>query len=144
MKLGLKLIAEGFGPKELVRQAVRAEQAGFDFVEMSECAHPGLYAGKAPRRSWRATGLPAPDPRTSRGPCLGSFYAPRGSSRETRVAAPGARTATRQQGEQRSRDSHCAARVVSNAAAISGSGTVTANCLGARRGDLVEPKLPQR
>ncbi|MEV4348455.1 TIGR03557 family F420-dependent LLM class oxidoreductase [Actinoplanes sp. NPDC049596] len=42
MKLGYKLAAEGFGPKELIRQAVRAEQAGFDFVEISDHFHPWL------------------------------------------------------------------------------------------------------
>jgi G6PDH family F420-dependent oxidoreductase len=42
MKFGYKLSAEGFGPKELIRQAVRAEQAGFDFVEISDHFHPWL------------------------------------------------------------------------------------------------------
>ncbi|MCY1138511.1 TIGR03557 family F420-dependent LLM class oxidoreductase [Actinoplanes sp. Pm04-4] len=42
MKLGYKLAAEAFGPKELIRQAVRAEQAGFDFVEISDHYHPWL------------------------------------------------------------------------------------------------------
>ena len=43
MKIGFKLFAEGFGPQELVRQAVRAEEAGFDFVEISDHFHPWLY-----------------------------------------------------------------------------------------------------
>ena len=42
MKLGYKLAAEAFGPKELIRQAVRAERAGFDFVEISDHFHPWL------------------------------------------------------------------------------------------------------
>ncbi len=42
MKFGYKLAAEGFGPKELIQQAVRAEQAGFDFVEISDHFHPWL------------------------------------------------------------------------------------------------------
>nr|WP_296066668.1 TIGR03557 family F420-dependent LLM class oxidoreductase [uncultured Actinoplanes sp.] len=42
MKLGFKLMAEAFGPKELIRQAVKAEQAGFDFVEISDHYHPWL------------------------------------------------------------------------------------------------------
>ncbi|MET8275095.1 TIGR03557 family F420-dependent LLM class oxidoreductase [Streptomyces sp. NPDC005096] len=42
MKLGYKLAAEAFGPVELVRQAVLAEQAGFDFVEISDHYHPWL------------------------------------------------------------------------------------------------------
>ena len=42
MKYGYKLSAEGFGPKELIRQAVAAERAGFDFVEISDHYHPWL------------------------------------------------------------------------------------------------------
>ncbi|MEV0005841.1 LLM class F420-dependent oxidoreductase [Micromonospora sp. NPDC050980] len=42
MKIGYKLSSEGFGPQELIRQAVRAEEAGFDFVEMSDHFHPWL------------------------------------------------------------------------------------------------------
>ncbi|MCZ7434832.1 TIGR03557 family F420-dependent LLM class oxidoreductase [Micromonospora sp. WMMC241] len=42
MKIGYKLSSEGFGPKDLIRQAVRAEEAGFDFVEMSDHFHPWL------------------------------------------------------------------------------------------------------
>ena len=44
MKIGYKLAAEAFGPQELIRQAVLAEQAGFDFVEMSDHYHPWLEA----------------------------------------------------------------------------------------------------
>ena len=40
MKIGYKLIAEAFSPQEMVRQAVRAEEAGFDFVEISDHFHP--------------------------------------------------------------------------------------------------------
>jgi G6PDH family F420-dependent oxidoreductase len=42
MRYGYKLSAEGFGPKDLIQQAVRAEQAGFDFVEISDHYHPWL------------------------------------------------------------------------------------------------------
>jgi G6PDH family F420-dependent oxidoreductase len=42
VKIGFKLFAEAFDPHELVRQAVRAEEAGFDFVEMSDHYHPWL------------------------------------------------------------------------------------------------------
>lgn len=42
MKIGYKLATEGFGPQEIIRQAVRAEEAGFDFVEMSDHFHPWL------------------------------------------------------------------------------------------------------
>ena len=40
MKVGYKLIAEAYSPQEMVRQAVRAEEAGFDFVEISDHYHP--------------------------------------------------------------------------------------------------------
>jgi G6PDH family F420-dependent oxidoreductase len=43
MKIGYKLFAEGYDPKEIVRQAVEAERAGFDFVEVSDHFHPWLY-----------------------------------------------------------------------------------------------------
>ncbi|MCH6159337.1 TIGR03557 family F420-dependent LLM class oxidoreductase [Streptomyces marispadix] len=42
MEIGYKLAAEAFGPQELIRQAVAAETAGFDFVEMSDHFHPWL------------------------------------------------------------------------------------------------------
>ncbi|WP_324651089.1 TIGR03557 family F420-dependent LLM class oxidoreductase [Georgenia sp. H159] len=42
MKLGYKLAAEAFGPQELIRQAVRAEEVGYDFVEISDHFHPWL------------------------------------------------------------------------------------------------------
>ncbi|WP_431969665.1 TIGR03557 family F420-dependent LLM class oxidoreductase [Nocardia sp. bgisy134] len=42
MQIGYKLAAEGFGPAELIRQAVQAERAGFDFVEISDHFHPWL------------------------------------------------------------------------------------------------------
>lgn len=42
MEIGYKLSSEGFGPQELIRQAVAAEAAGFDFVEMSDHFHPWL------------------------------------------------------------------------------------------------------
>ena len=40
--IGYKLSTEGFGPSEIIRQAVAAEQAGFDFVEISDHFHPWL------------------------------------------------------------------------------------------------------
>ncbi|MBV9383650.1 MAG: TIGR03557 family F420-dependent LLM class oxidoreductase [Streptosporangiaceae bacterium] len=42
MQIGYKLATEAFGPKELIRQAVLAEQSGFDFVEISDHYHPWL------------------------------------------------------------------------------------------------------
>jgi len=40
MKIGCKLIAEAYSPQQMVSQAVRAEEAGFDFVEISDHYHP--------------------------------------------------------------------------------------------------------
>jgi alkanesulfonate monooxygenase SsuD/methylene tetrahydromethanopterin reductase-like flavin-dependent oxidoreductase (luciferase family) len=48
MKIGYKLIAEAHSPQEMVRQAVRAEEAGFDFVEISDHFHPGSTARATP------------------------------------------------------------------------------------------------
>ena len=42
MQIGYKLSTEAFGPQEIVRQAVRAEESGFDFVEISDHYHPWL------------------------------------------------------------------------------------------------------
>jgi G6PDH family F420-dependent oxidoreductase len=42
MQIGYKLAAEAFAPQELIRQAVVAEAAGFDFVEISDHYHPWL------------------------------------------------------------------------------------------------------
>jgi G6PDH family F420-dependent oxidoreductase len=44
VQIGYKLATGAFGPQELIRQAVLAEQAGFDFVEMSDHYHPWLDA----------------------------------------------------------------------------------------------------
>ncbi|MBC3194272.1 TIGR03557 family F420-dependent LLM class oxidoreductase [Pseudonocardia sp. C8] len=44
MHIGYKLFAEAFSPQEMVRQAVRAEEAGFDFVEISDHYHPWLQS----------------------------------------------------------------------------------------------------
>jgi G6PDH family F420-dependent oxidoreductase len=40
VRIGYKLIAEAYSPTEMVRQCVRAEEAGFDFVEISDHYHP--------------------------------------------------------------------------------------------------------
>ena len=44
MQIGYKLATEAFGPEEIIRQAVQAEQAGFDFVEISDHYHPWVEA----------------------------------------------------------------------------------------------------
>ncbi|MFC5381620.1 TIGR03557 family F420-dependent LLM class oxidoreductase [Aquipuribacter nitratireducens] len=42
MQVGYKLATEGHDPKEIVELGVHAEQAGFDFVELSDHYHPWL------------------------------------------------------------------------------------------------------
>jgi G6PDH family F420-dependent oxidoreductase len=64
MQIGYKLATEGFGPKELIRQAVEAEQAGFDFVEMSDHYHPWLEAQGHSAFTWSL--LPAIAMKTER------------------------------------------------------------------------------
>jgi G6PDH family F420-dependent oxidoreductase len=44
MKIGYKVFAEFYDPKEVVRQVREAERAGFDFVEISDHYHPWLYS----------------------------------------------------------------------------------------------------
>ena len=64
MRIGYKLATEGFAPKELIRQAVLAEQAGFDFVEMSDHYHPWVEAQGHSAFTWSL--LPAIAMRTER------------------------------------------------------------------------------
>ncbi|GAA4563494.1 LLM class F420-dependent oxidoreductase [Micromonospora coerulea] len=56
MQIGYKLASEAFGPQELIRQAVRAEQAGFDFVEMSDHFHPWLEVQGHSSFTWSVLG----------------------------------------------------------------------------------------
>jgi G6PDH family F420-dependent oxidoreductase len=64
MRIGYKLATEGFGPKELIRQAVLAEQAGFDFIEMSDHYHPWVEAQGHSAFTWSL--LPAIAMKTER------------------------------------------------------------------------------
>ncbi|MEV4273426.1 TIGR03557 family F420-dependent LLM class oxidoreductase [Micromonospora chalcea] len=52
VKIGYKLMTEGFGPKEIIRQAVAAERAGFDFVEASDHYHPWLSVQGHSANTW--------------------------------------------------------------------------------------------
>ena len=46
---GYKLMTEEHGPRDLVANAVRAEEAGFEFVSISDHFHPWLESqGHAP------------------------------------------------------------------------------------------------
>lgn len=59
MEIGYKLAAEAFGPEELIRQAVAAEAAGFDFVEMSDHFHPWLESQGHSPFAWTVLGAVA-------------------------------------------------------------------------------------
>ena len=52
MEFGYKLATESFGPAEIIEQAVRAEAAGFDFVEMSDHYHPWLDVQGHSANTW--------------------------------------------------------------------------------------------
>lgn len=52
MQIGFKLMAEAFPPRELLRQARRAEELGFDFVEISDHYHPWLYSQRHSPFAW--------------------------------------------------------------------------------------------
>jgi G6PDH family F420-dependent oxidoreductase len=56
VKIGYKLFAEAFPPQELVAQAVRAEEAGFDFVEISDHYHPWLFSHDHSGFAWSVLG----------------------------------------------------------------------------------------
>ena len=56
MRFGYKLFAENFGPRELIRQAERAEAAGFDFVEISDHYHPWVEAQGHSPFAWTVLG----------------------------------------------------------------------------------------
>ncbi|GGL61289.1 LLM class F420-dependent oxidoreductase [Streptomyces fumigatiscleroticus] len=59
MQIGYKLASEAFGPQELIRQAVRAEAAGFDFVEISDHYHPWLDVQGHSSFTWTVLGAVA-------------------------------------------------------------------------------------
>src|ERR671933_2748054 len=56
MRFGYKLATEGFDPKEIVRQAVAAEAAGFDFVDISDHFHPWLESQGHSGFTWSMLG----------------------------------------------------------------------------------------
>ncbi|MFY1594263.1 TIGR03557 family F420-dependent LLM class oxidoreductase [Micromonospora sp. WMMD737] len=59
MRIGYKLASEGHGPQEIIRQAIRAEEAGFDFVEMSDHFHPWLDTQGHSSFTWSVLGAVA-------------------------------------------------------------------------------------
>jgi Luciferase-like monooxygenase len=56
VRIGYKLFAEVYSPQELVAQAVRAEEAGFDFVEISDHYHPWLFSHDHSGFAWSILG----------------------------------------------------------------------------------------
>jgi len=64
MQVGYKIATEAFGPNEVVAQAVAAEEAGFDFIELSDHFHPWLEEQGHSGFTWSMLGAMAA--RTSR------------------------------------------------------------------------------
>lgn len=58
-KYGYKLMSEEHGPQELVRNAVAAEEAGFDFVAISDHFHPWLSSQGHSPAAWSVLGAVA-------------------------------------------------------------------------------------
>lgn len=56
MSYGYKLMSEEHGPRDLVRNACRAEQAGFDFVAISDHYDPWLYSQGHSPPAWTVLG----------------------------------------------------------------------------------------
>lgn len=56
MQVGYKLSTESFGPSEIVAQARLAEEAGFDFVELSDHYHPWLESQGHSGFTWSMLG----------------------------------------------------------------------------------------
>ena len=68
LKLGYKLMSEEHGPSDLVRNAQRAEQAGFDFAAISDHFSPWIDEQGHASFAWsvlgavaNATRAPRPD-----------------------------------------------------------------------------------
>ena len=59
MQIGYKIATEAFTPKQVVEQAVAAERAGFDFVELSDHYHPWLEAQGHSGFTWSMLGAMA-------------------------------------------------------------------------------------
>lgn len=58
-KYGFTLYCEGFGPQDLVKQAVAAEEAGFDFLVISDHFHPWLPEQQHAAFAWSVLGAVA-------------------------------------------------------------------------------------
>ena len=58
-RYGYTLYCEGNPPKDLVRQAVAAEEAGFDFLVISDHYHPWLTSQSHSAFAWSVLGAVA-------------------------------------------------------------------------------------
>ncbi len=58
-KYGFSLYCEGFDPRDLVKQAVAAEEAGFDFLVISDHFHPWLPEQEHAAFAWSVLGAVA-------------------------------------------------------------------------------------
>ncbi len=56
MQIGYKIATEAFTPRQVVEQAVAAERAGFDFVDLSDHYHPWLEAQGHSAFTWSMLG----------------------------------------------------------------------------------------
>jgi G6PDH family F420-dependent oxidoreductase len=59
VQIGYKLATEAFGPNEIIRQAIRAEEVGFDFVDISDHFHPWLESQGHSPFAWTVFGAVA-------------------------------------------------------------------------------------
>ncbi|MGY1750918.1 TIGR03557 family F420-dependent LLM class oxidoreductase [Modestobacter sp. SYSU DS0511] len=59
MQVGYKLATEAFGPAQIIEQTVAAEEAGFDFVELSDHYHPWLEEQGHSAFTWSLLGAMA-------------------------------------------------------------------------------------
>ena len=55
-KYGFTLYCEGFAPNDLIEQAVKAEEAGFDFLVISDHYHPWLTSQSHAGFAWGILG----------------------------------------------------------------------------------------
>jgi len=55
-RYGYSLMCEAKGPRQLVDEARRAEEAGFDFVTISDHFHPWLYSQRHSGYAWSILG----------------------------------------------------------------------------------------
>lgn len=56
MKFGYSLYCEGFDPRDIINQAILAEENGFDFVVISDHFHPWLTSQKHAGFAWSILG----------------------------------------------------------------------------------------